>query len=66
VLVNGGDHYQVVTGFDSGSAYVTDYAGQSKWRAISDMGTDLPWYYDILIFDGGLEDDTVVTIDYLR
>ena len=70
LLVNGGSHYQVVTGIGLGGVFAIDYSGNDQWRYLSEMGMDLPWYSDIFSTvsrgAGGYEDYTVITIEYKR
>ena len=47
LLVDGGNHYQVVTGTGTGGAFVIDYPGKDTWRSWTSLGIDLPWYSDI-------------------
>ena len=70
ILVNNGNHYQVVTGTGTGGVYAIDYPGNDTWRSWTSLGMDLPWYSDIFstvsFGAGGYEDYTVITIDYQR
>jgi len=70
LLVDGGTHYQVVTGTGTGGVWVIDYPGNDHWRQPTDLDMDLPWYSDIFSTvtygAGGYEDYTVITIDYKR
>ena len=69
VLVNGGSHFQTVTGFDRTEAFVIDYPGNDQWRSKFDLDTELSWYSTIFstvsFGAGGFESDTVITIDYV-
>ena len=69
LLVNGGDHYQVVTGTGAGGVFVIDYPGNDHFRQWTDLGMDLQWYSDIFstvsFGAGGYKDYTVITIDYV-
>ena len=68
LLVDGGVHFEVVTGTGTGGVYAIDYPGQEQWRSWTTLGMDLPWYSDIFstvsFGAGGYEDNTVITIDY--
>ncbi len=73
LLVDGGDHYQVATGYTETEAYVIDYPSGdtsegNQWRYQSDLGMKLSTaasiFSTISFGDGGFEDYTVITIDY--
>jgi hypothetical protein len=70
LLVNGGNHYQVVTATGTGGVHVIDYPFGDTWRSWDSLEMDLPWYSDIFstvsFGAGGYEDYTVITIDYKR
>jgi hypothetical protein len=75
VLVDGGYHYQVVTGYNLGSYYVIDYPSWyttegNRWRTESDLQTELSTGMTILsdatIGYGGFNDNTIVTTDYIN
>jgi len=69
VLVNGGNHFQTVTGYDQSQAFVIDYPGNDTWRGKFGLDTELSWYSDIFstvsFGAGGFESNTVITIDYV-
>jgi hypothetical protein len=69
VLVNGGNHYQTVTGYNQSEAFVIDYPGNDQWRSKFGLDTELSWYSAIFstvsIGAGGFESNTVITIDYV-
>jgi hypothetical protein len=68
MLVNGGDHFQVATGYDPSRVHVIDYPGKDTWRNISDLGLSLSTgasiFSTISFGAGGYEDNTVVSIQY--
>ena len=73
LLVNGGDHIQVATGYDQTRAYVIDYAGQGQWRNQSDLGMKLSTFSSVFstisgvaALDGGFDDYTIITIKYVN
>ena len=51
------------------SVFVIDYPDNDKWRSKFDLGTELSWYsaiFSTISFGaGGLESNTVITIDYV-
>jgi len=69
VLVNGGNHFQTVTGYDQSGAFVIDYPGNDQWRSKFGLDTELSWYsaiFSTVSFGaGGFESNTVITIDYV-
>jgi hypothetical protein len=68
MLVNGGDHYQVATGYRPGGVYVIDYAGDDQWRGQGDLGMQLSTgasiFSTISFGAGGYEDYTVISLQY--
>ncbi len=80
LMVQGGNHYQVVTGYEPNGAggdrfHVIDYAGNDAWVNESDMDLglsgaaevlhDAAWLSTLGFSDGGgLNDHTVITIDF--
>jgi hypothetical protein len=70
LLVNGGDHYQVATGYDLGSVHVIDYPGDDQWRNESDLGMTLSTtasiFSTVSFGANGYNDDTIVTTNYIN
>jgi hypothetical protein len=75
LLVDGGYHYQVATGYNLGGYYVIDYPSAvtsegNRWRTESDLGmglsTGMTFLSDAIIGYGGFSDDTIVTTEYIN
>jgi hypothetical protein len=75
LLVDGGDHYQVATGYNETQAYVIDYptgvtTEGNQWRYQSDLGmalsTGASIFSTISFGAGGFEDYTIINISYIN